>query len=89
LNEKRLKLATRDVVCKRKRQCHKQLTYQELAALCTWYRGDLTFTEQQYVIHTLYHQVTNNDDSGVLELEQQQDHDRVLSRVQWRLQGNQ
>jgi hypothetical protein len=33
--------------------------------------------------------VTNNDDSGVLELDQQEDHDRVRSRVQWRLQGNQ
>ena len=88
-NEKRLKLVTQDVVCKCKRQCHKQLTYQDLAALCTWYHGHLTFTERQYVIHTLYHLATNNDDSGVLELDQQEDHDRVRSRVQWRLQGNQ
>ena len=86
---KRLKLVTRNVVCKCKRQCHEQLTSEELAALCTWYHGHLTFTERQYVIHTLYHQATNDDNAGVLELNQQKDHDRVLSRAQWRLQGNQ
>ena len=71
-----MQYVTQDVVCKCKRQCHKQLTYQDLAELCTWYHGHLTFTERQYAIHALHHQATNNDDSGVLELDQQEDHDQ-------------
>ena len=86
-NAKRLHMVTSREICKCKRKCYMQLQSQELASLCTWYHGHLTYAERQYVIHTLYHQATN-DDSGVEVLDQHEDHDRVRSYVQWRLQGS-
>ena len=85
-NAKRLTLVTSSAICKCKRKCYTQVPSQELASLCKWYHGHMTYAERQYVIQTVYHQATK-EDFGVTVLDQDEDHDRVRP-VQWRLQGS-
>ena len=81
LNEQRVRKVLREPACSCTKACYKQLSFEQLSGLCRWFHGNLTHSERQYVIYTLYQAATNPDGAELQE-------DAVQARVQWQLQGS-